>query len=79
MPDKDFQAEAVDRLARIETKLDNVCAGMAANNAAHEKIHEKVNKNTSDISALKAKAGMWGAITGVVSGALISLGLRGIQ
>ena len=76
----EFETRVTDSLARIETKLDvemkNVCDDIAENKTAHENLRGKVEAQGRDIARLQVKASMWGAVSGIITGALAALGLR---
>lgn len=66
-----FRLYTIGTLSRVETKVDSVCERTA-------KLEAEQIDQGKDIAALKVKAGVWGAVMGLISGVLTTLGLRSL-
>jgi hypothetical protein len=61
MNDSEFRDNVLQSLARMETKLDSVCANVKE----HDK---KIDTHAEDIAALKVKSGFVGGVSGAFTG-----------
>lgn len=67
MPDKiDLIYDMVKELKAEQSKM------RTENQNEHTKIRDKISTTNSDISALKVKAGVWGALAGVLPASIVA-------
>ena len=71
-----FEKEVISRLAAIETKIDAVCNDVDERRQDHIRLDAKVNAQGRDIARLQVKAGMWGALSGLVAGVAAAFGMK---
>ena len=70
----EYKKLVMDKLDNYRTDLLNIFIKLEIMNKDNADKHARV---LSEISALKTSSRIWGAISGVIAGGLISLGLKG--
>lgn len=76
MSDQDFQKQVLEDLGFIKGKMEGIGIEQEDNKKAHIAMHDQINEQGKEIARLQVKAGIWGVVGGIISGALASLGLR---
>ena len=73
--DAAFKMHVVETTARIDERVNAVCDDVVELKGQYKRLAAAQVTQGKDIARLQVKAGVWGALSGVVTGLLAALGI----
>jgi len=78
-----FRMEVLKKLTSLEANYESMCRDLDHNTESHKTIFEKldsqqdkIEQHGNAIARIEGKAGAWGALMGVITGILVSVGVK---